>query len=156
MGVWIMSIVGVICLGILLEIVLPEGQTAKYVKGAFSLLIVFVIAAPLPGLFKKDWKLSFDSSDFKIDEDYINSTYAAYADGISDRVQRLLKENGYEASVEVEMSEDSKIKLKSLTVDVFNFKSDVADAVTEDVKAIISDKLQCDKSIITVLCKRKE
>jgi len=34
MGVWIMSIVGVICLGILLEIMLPDGKTAKYVSAA--------------------------------------------------------------------------------------------------------------------------
>ena len=48
MGAWILSIAGVICLGILLEIVLSEGKTAKYVKGAFSLLVVIAIVAPLP------------------------------------------------------------------------------------------------------------
>ena len=44
MGAWIMSVVGVICLGVLLEIVLPSGKTTKYVRGTFSLLVVFVIS----------------------------------------------------------------------------------------------------------------
>ena len=43
MGAWIMSVVGVICLGVLLEIVLPSGKTTKYVRGTFSLLVVYVI-----------------------------------------------------------------------------------------------------------------
>ena len=34
---WLTGITGVIALGVLLEILLPEGQTGKYVKGAFSL-----------------------------------------------------------------------------------------------------------------------
>ena len=49
---WMTAIAGVIALGVLLEILLPEGQTGKYVKGAFSLLVIFVVVSPLPGVIR--------------------------------------------------------------------------------------------------------
>ena len=61
MGAWVMSVVGVICLGVLLEIVLPSGKTTKYVRGTFSLLVVYVIASIIPVVAKADW--DFDSDD---------------------------------------------------------------------------------------------
>lgn len=55
-----MSVVGVICLGVLVEIVLPSGKSAKYVRGAFSLLVVFVIASIIPSIAKADWTLDLN------------------------------------------------------------------------------------------------
>lgn len=148
-----MSIVGVICLGVLLEIVLPEGQTSKYVKGAFSLLVVFVIAAPLPALFKKEYKLSIDGSVFKVDEEYVGSTYAIYAEGIRGRASCALRSNGYDAQVEIELSDGAPVKIKRISVTVFNFKQEMGDRVRADVKSILRDTLKCDAGIVEVALK---
>ncbi len=153
MSAWIMSIVGVICLGILLEIVLPAGQTAKYVKGAFSLLVVFVIAAPLPAIFNNDYKFSYDGSVFEVDEEYVNSTYAIFAEGIQERSETTLKTHGYEASVTVKLGETAPIKLKSIEVTVVNFKEEVGEAVSADVKRILRETLKCNENIINVYIK---
>lgn len=59
MNTWLLSIVGVVAIGVLLEILLEEGQTAKYIKGIFSLAIVLVIVAPIPKLLNKNF--DFDS-----------------------------------------------------------------------------------------------
>lgn len=156
MGVWIMSIVGVICLGILLEIVLPEGQTSKYVKGAFSLLIVFVIAAPLPNLLNKDWKLEFDSSQFEVDEEYINSTYALYAEGMENSAEKLLKDSGYDTDVKIIMKDTSPVSLGGVEVIVLNFKQDVADTVIADVKHILSERFKCGEELVCVTVSDKD
>lgn len=153
MGAWIMSIVGVICLGVLLEIVLPEGQTAKYVKGAFSLLVVFVIAAPLPAIFKKEYKFSVDSSVFQVDEEYINSTYTLYAEGIRERAVYALKTNGYDAQVDIELTDGAPVKIRRISVTVFNFKQSVGDRVSADVKSILKDTVKCDGGIVEVALK---
>lgn len=57
---WLLSIVGVVSVGVLLEIMLSEGKTSKYIKGVFSLCVVLVIVSPLPKFFNKD----FDVEDF--------------------------------------------------------------------------------------------
>lgn len=59
MNAWLLSIVGVVAMGVLLEILLGEGQTAKYIKGVFALAVVLVIVAPLPKFFDKNF--DFDS-----------------------------------------------------------------------------------------------
>ena len=148
-----MSIVGVICLGVLLEIVLPEGQTAKYVKGAFSLLVVFVIAAPLPALFKNDFKFSVDSSAFVVDEEYINSTYTLYTEGVRERAVYALKSNGYDVAVEIELTEGTPVKINRISVTVFNFKQEVTDRVSADIKSILHESIKCDDSIVEVTLK---
>lgn len=145
-----MSVVGVICLGILLEIVLPEGQTAKYVKGAFSLLIVFVIASPLPALVKGDFKFSYDASAYEVDGEYVNSTYAMLASNLSGHAEYALKCEGYVAEVKINMTEDAPVKLKSIDVTVKNFKQDVADAVSADVKRIVAKSLGCFEDAVQV------
>ena len=146
-----MSIVGVICLGLLLEIVLPEGQTAKYVRGAFSLLVVFVIAAPLPKLLKTDWQLNLDGYTFEVDDKYVNSTYAAYTENTAANLERYLSENGYAARVKITVEEKMPITLKSVEVTVTNFKAETAPQVSEDVGRLISERLGCDNSAVSVV-----
>lgn len=145
-----MSVVGVICLGILLEIVLPEGQTAKYVKGAFSLLIVFVIASPLPALVKGDFKFSYDASVYEVDGEYVNSTYAMLSSNMSGHAEYALKCEGYVADVKINLTEVAPVKLSSIDVTVKNFKQDVAPSVSADVKRIVAKSLGCSEDAVKV------
>ena len=55
---WIISVVGVILLSVLTDVLLPEGQMNKYVKGIFSILLIFVIIAPLADFLRKDIEIS--------------------------------------------------------------------------------------------------
>lgn len=48
---WLMSIVGIALLGVVTDLMLPEGQMQKYVKAVFAFLVVFVIISPFPKLF---------------------------------------------------------------------------------------------------------
>lgn len=114
MSEWIISIVGVILLGVLLEIVLPDGKTAKYVKGAFSLLVVLAIAAPLPRLFKADLKSATDAS-VQIDSAYVAETYDDYAARLGVAIEEYLDGEGIDAVVIVRISE-GKIELVKLLV----------------------------------------
>ncbi len=43
MSAWLLSIVGVVSLGVLIELLLPEGENSKYIKGIFSVIVIFVI-----------------------------------------------------------------------------------------------------------------
>ncbi len=107
---WIISIVGVICLGILLEIVLPEGKTAKYVRGAFSLLVVFSIAAPLPGLIKGGAGFSA-SETIEADAAYESEIISAYLSRMETAAEKALEESGISASASAFVSEDGGVRL---------------------------------------------
>ena len=51
-SVWVLSIAGICVLSVLVELVLPEGQTRKYIKAIFSFFVIVVIVAPLPKIVK--------------------------------------------------------------------------------------------------------
>ncbi len=117
MSAWITSIVGVICLGILLEIVLPEGKTSKYIRGAFSIVVVLVIVAPLPALVKKDWKFEFDGSYFAVDEEYVNSVNSSYRESVVGDLKAYLLRCGYEVDdIEIRYDENEKLEKVLLSV----------------------------------------
>ena len=54
MTAWIMSIVGVVVIGVLIDVLTPEGESNKYVKGVYALIVVLVIASPIAKALKSD------------------------------------------------------------------------------------------------------
>ncbi|MDE6967403.1 MAG: stage III sporulation protein AF, partial [Clostridia bacterium] len=90
MNGWLLSIVGVVALGVLLEILLSDGQTSKYIKGVFSLAVVLVLVAPLPKFLNKN----FDINDFFGESMTTQTTFLNNLNERknSEREERLLKE----------------------------------------------------------------
>ncbi|MCM1043837.1 MAG: stage III sporulation protein AF [Corallococcus sp.] len=54
MIVWAISVVGIILLTVLCDVVVPDGETNKYIKTVTSLIAVFVMLSPLPKLLNGD------------------------------------------------------------------------------------------------------
>ena len=50
-GAWLLSIIGIIIIGNLIELILPDSNISKYVKSIYSFIVVFVIINPIIGLF---------------------------------------------------------------------------------------------------------
>ncbi|MEG1706271.1 MAG: stage III sporulation protein AF [Clostridia bacterium] len=62
LSAWALSVVGVIILILIVDIVIPEGDTNKYVKSVLSIITVCVIASPIPKLLSGG-EYSFPQSD---------------------------------------------------------------------------------------------
>ncbi|MBQ7713214.1 MAG: stage III sporulation protein AF [Clostridia bacterium] len=75
MSGWILSIVGMVLTMTLTEIMLPEGQTAKYIKGVVSLMVVYVVIAPVPALLQSKIDINsffdFSSASYESDDAFI-------------------------------------------------------------------------------------
>ena len=73
LSTWIMSIAGIICLSVVVELMLPDGQMNRYIKGTFSFIIILVIIMPIPKLLGTELKFPniFDYDNIQVDEDYI-------------------------------------------------------------------------------------
>lgn len=74
-SVWLLSIVGIVILGVLIDVVLPNGNINKYIKAVFAFVIILVIISPLTKLDLVDVSLEnlMQQSEIKLDEDYIFS-----------------------------------------------------------------------------------
>lgn len=100
---WVLSIAGVIVFGVLLDVVLPQGKTAKYLKGIFAILVVYVIVAPLPKALGKaeKWVENFDESSFEFSfsnggDFWQNSENLS---DISEKTEKMLENNGISGAI---------------------------------------------------------
>ena len=91
MGQWVVTVAGIAILSVLCDVILPEGQTRKYVKTVFGVVVTLVIVQPIIGLFTGDgWSLANDNMN-NIQQQYIESVDARHSKNASDSVKLLLE-----------------------------------------------------------------
>ena len=97
MSGWLIGIVGVVSLGVLIEILLPEGENSKYIRGIFSIIVIFVIVSPLPKLANGDYIKGFTSptAETEINVNYYESVKDDIQNNIKDNLKEKLDKAGY-------------------------------------------------------------
>lgn len=152
MAAWIMGITGVVCIGVLIEIVLPDGQAGKYVKGAFSLLVVFAVAAPLPSAVRALREWSPETSSVTVDGDFLAVTAGEYAAARASAVEERLSEEGYETEVKVTVSSDkmSNIVRCNVLLHLSVLDGNEENKHIAKVREIAADRLGTDEERIVV------
>ena len=109
-GAWALSIVGVVLIGLLIDIVMPEGQTNKYVKSVFAVMTVFVIAAPLPKLLSGSLDLGEifgDSASYEIDNSFLEALNRQKVAALKERAAAAFTAAGY-AGVEYAVTHETR------------------------------------------------
>lgn len=121
---WLLSIAGVVILGVLAEFVLPEGQMNKYTKVIFSFVILLVIILPLPKIFGKDFDFSKYSGESEeiLQEDYLEQINLDKLTEISESINKQIEESGIR---NVEVSINANIFGKEL--EIYNIYVDLED-----------------------------
>ncbi len=120
---WILSIAGVCVLGVLVDLILPSGQTKKYIKGIFSFIVVLVVISPLPSLINKDFSLANifkEDETIAIQEDFIFEINKQRITSIENMIESDLNEQGI-AEVNVSLSGnifDENLKIDAVFVDL--------------------------------------
>ncbi len=105
MAAWLYSISGVIILSGLLDLILSEGETKKYVKGIVSLLIIFVIIAPLASLAnpKSDtsWVFPKEAAGTQVNQSFLASVTLQREAQAKLAIEQALASEGLTANVKV-------------------------------------------------------
>ncbi len=120
---WVLSIAGVCVLSVLVELVLPEGKTQKYIKTVFSFFVIIVIIAPLPKLAKSDFSLDsiIAGDNVELQEDFIYQINRDKLDAISQDIESDLNQQGIRG-VQVLVSANiftSNLEIEAVFVDLF-------------------------------------
>ncbi|MCH5156943.1 MAG: stage III sporulation protein AF [Clostridiales bacterium] len=91
MGQWVVTVAGIAILSVLCDVILPEGQTRKYVKTVFGVVVTLVIVQPVVGLFSgNDWSFVTDGGD-NLQQQYIESVNDRQNNNAAESVKLLLK-----------------------------------------------------------------
>lgn len=119
---WILGIAGICVLGVVVDLILPNGQTKKYIKGVFAFFVVLVIIAPLPSLLNKEFSISdiFEENAIVIQEDFVFQLNKQRLESVQDMIEKDLIEQGIE-NVSIVLSANiftERMKVESVFVDL--------------------------------------
>lgn len=121
---WLLSVAGVGVISVLIDVVLPNGQTNKYVKGMFAFIMLFVIISPIPTLLKSDFDLEkiFSSTQIEVEEDFIYQVNRTKLNYLENQIKSRLLNEGID-SITVTVNGDifdSNMQIKNVFVDLKN------------------------------------
>lgn len=98
MAGWILSIVGTVLTVTLAEVMLPEGQTAKFIKGVISLMIIYVVIAPIPALLQSKIDVNeffdFSAEGYRSDNAFIEIIKEDKQSALSQELNQAFKDRG--------------------------------------------------------------
>ncbi len=119
---WIISIAGIICVSVVVELILPSGQMNKYIKGIFSFIIILVIILPIPKLLKSKLDMSdiLDYGQIEVDENYLYQVNLNKLTFLKEEVEGEAEKMGY-TNIVVSINADilsSAFEIKSVYVDL--------------------------------------
>ncbi len=135
MGAWLLKITGVIALSALSSLLIPNGQTKKYVKGIFALITLFVLVSPLPKLLKSDFSgfpNAFDTAtELEIDETFLYGVATNAYKTQERNIEKFLKEKGIEAKVKfvVKSETSSEIDYVNVILSDKSFERDKSNSI---------------------------
>ena len=119
MSGWLIGIVGVVSLGVLIEVLLPEGENSKYIRGIFSIIVIFVIISPLPKLAKGDFVKGFETTtqEIAVDSKYYDSVKEDIQTKLADNLEKKLDKAGYkDLSYDIQFDKDYVYIIDKITV----------------------------------------
>ncbi len=121
---WLLSIAGMAVLGVLIDVVLPNGQTNKYVKGMFAFCMLLVIIAPLPALVNKNFDMDsiFAKTEIEIDNDFIYQVNRTKLNYFENQIKKQIEDKGIK-HVNIVVNADifsTNMQIKNVFVDLRN------------------------------------
>ena len=60
MTAWLASILGVVVVGVIVELLTRQSRMGNFIRSIYSFLVLLVIVSPLPQLLKTDWWSNHD------------------------------------------------------------------------------------------------
>lgn len=147
---WILSIVGIVFIGVILDIILPDGKTSKYIKHIFSIFLLFVIVNPLTKLsVNKNW---FNSDEINVDSNFIYETNIKKIEALTNRIKSQLETKGILNSQVVIYSNvfSEDLIITSVYVDLNNSNVNLSDKTKKEVIDVVTSILSISESEVMV------
>lgn len=88
---WLASIVGIVVVGVIIELLTQNRRMGQFVRSIYGFIVLLVIVAPLPNLLKADW-WTVDADDL-INSSVVDNLAESSAQA---RVKQILRAMGYE------------------------------------------------------------
>lgn len=142
---WLLSVVGIVLIGVLVDLILPDGEMQKYIKAIFSVIVVFVMISPVIkiDLSKIDFdKFVYNTSSVNVNENYLKKYNNAYKQSLEKSCVIRLEYSGF-----LNVGVDICLNLSTTKFDIEKVNVNLKNLVINK-NAVHIDKYQEIKSII--------
>lgn len=155
---WIMSILGIVIVGTVVDLVLPEGRMNKYIKSIFACATILIIVLPLPNLIKNNFNVNdgeLIKPDFVLDSDYIEYAEKVKMRYLAHGVEEELANEGYK-NTKVEISGNFKNNVVTINLVKINISNLVIDENLqhinkyEQISKLVTKYLSIDKGVVVI------
>ncbi len=118
MSGYVLSILGIVLVGIVIDVVMPSGVINKYIKSLFSIFVVAVILNPIITFVKdnKDFTLHYD--DYEVQESIMNYIFNERVKTIETAIMNELESGGI-SKIDIKINysiESNELNINSCTV----------------------------------------
>ena len=125
MSGYILTILGIVLAGILIDIIVPTGKINKYIKSIFAIFVVAVIIMPVVKLISNKDNITIDYNDYEIEENLMNYIFSSRVRAYENEIETALNNAGYsKVDIKINYSINSnELSLNSCEVNLKNMTS---------------------------------
>lgn len=117
---YILSVLGIVVAGVIIDIIVPSGTINKYIRGVYSIFVVAVLISPIMKLMNKTHDFSIKYQDYSLNENLLSYIYKSKVDSMQIRIEKELEEEGLK-NVDIILNfsiENDQLEYKSCIVDL--------------------------------------
>ena len=125
MAGYILSILGIVVAGVLIDIVVPSGAISKYIKGIYSIFVVAVLINPIVKFMNRNHNFSIKYEEYAVDTQLLSYIHQMRAKSEEKMIEEIFNENGFKnidivLTISTENNEliynSCKVNLKNLVI----------------------------------------
>lgn len=122
MSGYILSILGIVIVGVLVDIVVPSGTINKYIKSIYAIFVLAVILSPVIKFLSNSHDINVNITGYKINEDLMNYINTNKIKSIETNIENKLKDEGFDGiDIKINYSiESNELMINSCTVNMQN------------------------------------
>ena len=111
MGQWVVTVAGIAIMSVLCDVILPDGQTRKYIKTVIGVVVTLVMLQPLISFVSNQADFSYQSNngaDYQVQQSYLDMVQDKQLKLRLSVVNDMLQANGISVQT-IEASKEGKI-----------------------------------------------
>ena len=121
---YILSILGIVVVGVIIDVIIPSGSVNKYIKSIYSIFVVAVLLMPLIKFVNSGKDISLTYKDYEIEEELLTHISNKRVEEMEETIENHFTTEGFkEIDIQLNYSlNNNKIEYNSCTVNLQNME----------------------------------
>lgn len=140
MSAWVVSLLGIVVITLVCDVILPQGQTTKYVKSVISVIVVCAIVFPLVSVVKSVRVDDlFEENSPAYQQNYLQYVKSQKQLSLQQSCDRLLRENGINGCKTVVNLDDDMVVIGAVVhLDRAYYNAVAVEKVSKVVRGVVN------------------